>query len=287
VAPREHESELASLRPLLHRSPTLFLGYDDYFAWELRDVPASAPIVGGPTEVGVRSEKPWSYGQPFDFDSIQPQTLDRFTYVITSRTTAQSEPPSNFRLVRQTPSFMVWKRTGRTVPRDTLPGEKGSPGAILDCKDKAQRALTRRKGVARVEPAPVGISGPPGPMLPGTSISLPLRLPPGRWSLSMPYLGPQAVTVRVPGLTATLPPNLDRPGPLYSLGQVTIPDGGDPAKVTISIHESAPSRHLESTMQIGYVGNIIAVRPGAERTIPLSRACGRYVDWYRLDDQAA
>jgi hypothetical protein len=40
-------------------------------------------------------------------------------------------------------------------------------------------------------------------------------------------------------------------------------------------------------MQIGCIGNIIAVGPAGEHTIPLLRACERCVDWYRRDDQAA
>jgi hypothetical protein len=129
-------------------------------------------------------------------------------------------------------------------------------------------------------PAPISIAGPATGMLTGHSVSLPLRLPPGRWDLSLPYASPQDVTVRLPGLRATLPASLDRPGPSWYVGSITVPAGAPPMRLTISIAAPAP-RLLRSEMHVAYLGNLLATRADvARRTVPLSHACGRYVDWY-------
>ncbi len=281
VAPRATQDELAALRPLLHGRPTLFLGDDDYYAWKLRGVPAGQPSYASPIQVDLRPEKPWTYPQPFDFDSVTAATLDRVDYVITPRSPVVSEPPDNFRRVRDTRLFTLWRRTGPTQERSTLPGEPGGPGAILDCRTAAGRALARTPGIARVRPAPISISGPPGALPAGGSFTLPLDLPPGRWDLSMPYLGPQPVTVATSGLRARLPAYLDRPGPVFQLGTITVPQGGPTPTATLRIDDPAPPG-LRSPMHVAYAGNILATPAGARAvTVPLARACGRYVDWYR------
>lgn len=282
VWPGTHRDELGSLRGPLAGKPTLFLGNDDYYAWNLRDVPAAQPAIAAPIVVTLNAGKPWTYGQPFDFDTIEPATLDRFAFVITPRTPGQSEAPANFRVERETRSFTVWRREGPTSPRSTLPGEAGTPGAVLDCATPEGRRLSAADGEARVMDAPVGNTGPAGPLLPGQSVRLPFRLPAGRWTLSMPYQGPQAVSVRVGALEATLPANLDRPGPVWQLGELKVA-AGERLTLEVSIDDAAPWP-LRSSTHLAYVGNVIATRADRGReTVPLEEACGRYVDWYRLD----
>ncbi|MGZ4202453.1 MAG: hypothetical protein ACXVRH_10385, partial [Thermoleophilaceae bacterium] len=211
VGPNDHTNELRSLRPLLHGKPTLVLFYDDYFKWELLGVPSSSPLPLGPViPAVVQPAKPWSYGQALDFDSVDAPTLDRFDYVITTRTSDQSEPPANFHQVGQSRSYIVWQRSGPTQPRKIL-AESGQPGAFLDCRKPAGLALSRQTGVARVRPAP--LSSPPlATLAPGQSTQVRLRMPPGQWDVSLPFVSPQAVTVTGAGLHTWLPPNLDRPG---------------------------------------------------------------------------
>ena len=90
--------------------PTLVLFYDDYSQWELLGVPSvSSTRLGSPIPAPTQPTKPWTYGQPIDFDSVDAATLDRFDYVITTRTTYQSEPPPNFHLVGSSRSYQVWQ----------------------------------------------------------------------------------------------------------------------------------------------------------------------------------
>ena len=183
----------------LGRAPVLFLGRDDYYAWKLRDVTAGSPTYITPIPIDLAPSKAWDYPQQFDIDSIAAPAIDRFTYVIVPRTSFQSERPANFRHVMDTRLFSLWRRTGPTVPRNAAPGEVGAPGAILDCATPAGRALVAGGGVARVLPTPVLNAGPPAPITPGHAVTVPFHLPAGRWRLSMPYVGPQAVSVSLPG----------------------------------------------------------------------------------------
>ena len=145
VGPNDHVRELRSLRSLLHGRPTLALFYDDFYQWELLGVLTGSPTMPSNLPAPFQAAKPWSFGQPLDFDSVSASTLDSFDYVITTRTAAQSEPPPNFRLVGASRSYDVWRRVGPTAPRLVLP-ESGAPGAILDSPNRCRPPNLATKG---------------------------------------------------------------------------------------------------------------------------------------------
>jgi hypothetical protein len=273
VGPADHTRELRSLRPLVHGQPTLALFYDDYVKWELLGVKTSSPLLSSPIPAGVQPAKPWSYGQALDFDSIDAPTLDRFAYVITTRTTAQSEPPSNFHRVGASRSYEVWKRVGPTPPRRIL-AESGQFGATLDCHTPAGRQISGERGEARVRPRP-RYAPVPG-LQPGQTGTMSVKLPAGDWDLSVPFLSQQAVTVRGGGLDVRLPPNLDRPGEIWPVGRIH--STGAPITLTLTMADPAP---ITSTTQFFTPQRLVAVSTAPAQTVPLSAACGRYVDWYR------
>jgi hypothetical protein len=277
VGPNDHVRELRSLRPLLHDRPTLVLFYDDYVQWELLGVPVSSPLLGSPIPAPIQPAKPWAYGQPLDFDSVDAATLDRFDYVITTRTTAQSEPPPNFHLVGTSRSYAVWKRAGPTAPRSVLP-ESGHPGAILDCEAQVGRRLSQRRGRARVRVAPVYFNV--APLLPGGSEQVSLHLPTGQWDLSLPFLSAQAITIRGGGLDDRLPPNIDRSGSIWPVGRIR--STGAPVVLTITVADPAPISSGSPPTQYFSPEPLIAVRRAPAQTVPLRSACGRYVDYYQL-----
>jgi hypothetical protein len=277
VGPSEHTAELRSLRALLHGRPTLVLFYDDYFKWELLGVPVSSPLMPSPIPIGVSPAKPWAYGQALDFDSITAADLDRFDYVITTRTAAQSQPPPNFHLVGSSASYEVFHRVGLTPVRSVLP-ESGQPGAKLNCATPSGRLLSRRRGIAAVRAAPVAVSV--APLIPGSSQQIVLHLTPGRWQLSLPYVSAQAVTVRAPGLAVRLPANLDRPGSLWPVGAVT--STGAPITLTLTMTDAGTISSTDPVAEYFSPQPLLAQPEAPERTIPLHAACGRYVDWYQL-----
>jgi hypothetical protein len=99
--------------------------------------------------------------------------------------------------------------------------------------------------------------------------------------------------VRAPGLRASMPPHLGRIGPYWPAGTLTHPGGV--ARVRVSARRLGRfGRLLQGagyTRALDVQGNlplqaIAFTRHGArERLVPLARACGRYVDWYRLGDR--
>ena len=275
VGPVNHTNELRALRPLLHGRPTLVLFYDDYTQWELLGVPVSSPLLGSKIPAPVQSAKPWSYGQPLDFDSMSAATLDKFDYVITTRTDAQSEPPPNFHIVGQSRSYEVWRRVGPTPPHMVL-RESGQPGAVLDCSTPGGRRISRRRGYARIRPVPRYVTV--SPLAAGGSERVVLKLDPGVWDLSLPFVSPQAVTVSGGGLNVWLPPNLDRPGEIWPVGRIV--SDGAPITLTLRMSNPAPLSSGQPLSQFFVPEPMIAVPPVSDRTVPLRDACGRYVDWY-------
>jgi hypothetical protein len=292
VGPLAHANELSSLRGLIRNQRTLFLGQDDFAAWELQGSRISFAwvyAVHSMIPFELRSEKPFTEGSFFDFDSVQPSSLDAFRYVITTRTSFASEPPANWRPLRRTRSFVLWQREGRTLPRRVL-AEVGGPGALLDCSTPEGRRLRKGKGKAAVRPPPVvaatawTIGGAPAPLdglgfayVPfGHRAERTIDLPGGSWDLSLQYTSPSSLAIQSGGFSTSLPATLDRRGPFWPLGRVDSKGGA----VTLSVAPSEPKLNLADRGAL--LGNLVATRAGTRtRIVPLREACGRYVDWYR------
>ncbi len=271
--------ELGELRPIVGREPTLFLGNDDFAGWELRGVRLAYPsITAFPSPLHASlSAKPYSYGDPFDFDSIGSAQLNDFTYVITTNTTYASQPPGNFRLVKKLALYELWRRSGPTPPRLSIdPGE--SPGAVLDCRTPLGRRLSRSQGVAAIMETPV-LSGNVGALGPDSSATALLHLPRGAWDLSLEYTSAENLKLAADGDRWALPANTARPGPYFYFGTL-YSNGKRP--VQVQIYETHPSR-FTSPLDTASISNLAATRhPDTRTLVPLAGACGRYVDWYRL-----
>ena len=276
VNPVNHQNELRSLRPLLHGKPTLVLFYDDYAQWELLGQNETMPQQGATLQ--TRPARRWAYGQPYQFDSVPPQTLDLYDYVIATRTNALSQPPPNFHIVGGSASFVVYRRVGPTPPFRVLPAVAPEPGAVLDCTTATGRRLSRRRGFAEVRTPPVYANL--GPLVPNQSEPVEIKLPAGRWQLSLPYTSQEAVIVSGAGLHVTLPPNLDRLGTVWPVGTVNS-TGGPIALMFHMTHPGVLSSHDPYT-QFFTPEALVAARLEPDHRVPLSQACGRYVDWYQL-----
>ncbi len=111
-----------------------------------------------------------------------------------------------------------------------LPASPPQPGAVLDCTTPTGRGLSRQAGFAEIRTPPVYTAV--NPLVPNQSEPVQLKLPAGRWQLSLPYLSEQAVNVTGAGLNVTLPPNLDRPGTVWPVGTVT----STGAPITLTFH---------------------------------------------------
>jgi hypothetical protein len=112
-------------------------------------------------------------------------------------------------------------------------------------------------------------------LLTGGSESVTLTLPPGDWELSLPFTSHQAVTVWGGGLDVQLPPNLDRPGEIWPIGDVH----STGAPITLTFRVANPGL-IASGSHYFAPQPLIAVPPVPDVRVPLRQACGRYVDWY-------
>jgi hypothetical protein len=286
-----HARELRTLAAAAPSGPMLVLDNSDWAAWNLYGVEIwRPPLLYGIHEVPLNPQKAWRGGQPYDFDSVPSEALNRFASVLTARNAAGSSPPPGLRVLRRTASFVLWQRVGTVPGRQTLK-ERWLAGSVLDCSARAGAALAREPGWATVRPQPV-LATAPGwrgtAAEPGTAATRTLHLPPGRWDLSLQYVSRHPLALRAGGLTRLLPPTLDRLGPLFAVG--TVPGG----TVTVRVDAVAPhglwhalgaplrTRALDSWAHQP-LGALVATPHGQPaRRVPLARACGRYVDSYTL-----
>lgn len=274
VGPTGHAQQLETFRPLVAGEPTLFLGNDEFILWELAGAHVQWTALGATPEVPLRPRKRWEYGQALDFDSVRAGTLNDYRWMVTPDDAASSAPPPQLRLVRSTEDFRLWERTGRIGERSIL-DEGEWPGAVFRCDTEQGRAIVAAGGVAAVRRLPIAATVPPAAA--GSTVTARLQLPAGEWELETPYTSPLPVKVTAPGLSATLAANLDRQGPRLPIGRVTVRRRG-PLPLSFHVDDTA----LAPPTAVATFNRVVAT-PAAEgvRIVPIGRACGKYVDWYR------
>ncbi len=299
VAPSGHGGQLQAFLPIVRGKPVLYAGQDRYAAYDLLGADTHVPLVEFPDPlVWPNAEKPFDTGDaysPIDFDSFNRGTLNRFPYVITSRGAWNSQNPPNFKRIAKTPSFILWKRTGPTPRNRHVLLEGTEAGARAHCNSPETRILLHSGGTAslfgetQVGNKPMWSNG--SILETGESTSQTLELPKGTWDLSLQYFSPFALSVEAPGFKEELIPGLDgqRPstislnnnGQFWPAGKFQSPGG----KVEFTV-QAAPADWLQSLTGWegkAYIGEIVATKAEPHRTVPLSKACGGWIDWYESD----
>ena len=110
----------------------------------------------------------------------------------------------------------------------------------------------------------------------GDSRTQVLDLPAGTWDISLRYFSDVPLRLRAGSLDTSLPAYLADAATFASAGRLVT--GGGPIEVTVEV----PPRRRLATLRTVRLGTLAATRlDEPERLIPLARACGRYVDWYR------
>ncbi|HSS04939.1 MAG TPA: hypothetical protein VLK89_07105 [Solirubrobacterales bacterium] len=296
VGPPGHGAELRALMPILRGKPVLYAGQDRYAAYELLGADTHVPLVEFPDpEVSENPEKPFDTGDaysPIDFDSFSRGTLDRFPYVITGRAAWNSQAPPGFRRIAATPSYLLWERTGK-VPRDRHVLLEGTDaGARAGCIAPEIRILLSNPGRASLFPdvatGPKANWDAGSQLRTGESTAQAIAVPRGRWRLSLQYFSPFSLTLSAPGFRQELEPALDgqRPntislandGQFWPAGVYTSRNGK--TRFTISAAEPSFLQRLSGYSDAAYVGNLVAVRAGKRRIVPLNTACNSWIDWY-------
>jgi hypothetical protein len=279
VESSQQRDQLEALRSTVRPGRTLFLGVDDHAGYRLRGVrvgyfPSGPP---SPFPISARPGKPWVMGQPPDWDSLDARTLDQFRFVITVRSAFMSEPPPNFRPIKQNGLYQVWERTEPTQSRSTIESAD-VPAVPLDCKTAKGRRIARQPGEAAVEVQPFIPLMTDVPGLPlGGSSQVPIQLPAGTWNLAARYRSTTPLRIMYGSLrVGGLSPNTDWPGPYWSAGKI-VSDGRPQQLVVIAERET----RFGGSAVPASISALVAVSDKGEKVVPLKQACGKYIDWYR------
>ena len=293
VGPDAHRAELAQLRARIPSgAPVLFMPKNDLVEWDLVGVNLwTARDFYAPQSVVPRAEHPDQSNGFVDFDSFTPATLDRFRYAVTTNTPYQSDAPSNWHAVASTRSYVLWQRSGPT-PEHYAVDFPRTPGRVLNCASRLGKLRLggARGGYAVVLPPPVrGLPtdwrGQTGDA--GESASMTLRVPRGRWDLSLAYAAMTGLRISAGPLRVEMPPTIDRVGPYYLVGTIDQPHTG---VLTITaqanrlnwfgrlIGAHGHTRGLDTPSAVP-LGGIALTRHGQTgRRVDPRQACGRYVD---------
>ena len=297
VAPNEHADELGEMRERVQGDWTLSLTTDRFTDYQLRTTQ-----VGGPSrnsQIIVPSRKGKDYRLPLDFDSVAPETLDVFDWVLVTSAPYRSEPPENLTLVEESDSYQLWKREGETPPDERVFGEEARPGKVLGCRERDLAIAGKRQNAVTAtifDPPPVIGKRfswePDNKLAPGESATQTLNLPAGQWGLSIQYQSPVVgLEVEAAGDSFEVPAAMDGAipfrlgeGPFWPVGEIT--SGGGEVEFTVRAKDVSALQGLLGVGRDAAVGNIVATQTDPYRTIPFSEACGDYIDHYTVRPEA-
>jgi hypothetical protein len=224
---------------------------------------------------------------------VPNSVLDGFDWVITTSAAEQSQAPSEFRARLRTGDFTLWQRTGATGGRRTLYEPLG-PGAPFDCTDPSEAPLARVNGSATVftvQPVVGKVWSPSPELTESRPAQQRIHLTPGRWELSIQYASTQALHINAsgpglatPGLSTSLRANLlfRGPSPYYPVGTIDVEKEGE-VRFDVSVGDPPLVGRALGTESKAYLGGLAATLADPARdSVPLNRACGRYLDWYEV-----
>ena len=153
VRPSAQEEALSEMRAAVAGKPTLFLGRENYAAWELRSTKIAYLGVGArAVSFGFRPQQGAIANR--DIDSLLPTELERVDLVVAPNTLFQSFPGPDFREVRRNRWYKLYRREHPSAPRFVL-NEGDEPGDKLRCSTTGGRETLRLGGRAFVRPEPV------------------------------------------------------------------------------------------------------------------------------------
>jgi hypothetical protein len=280
-------AELEHLSGLIPNQSVVYLGVDRFSGYWLRGTLMKSPGGYVPSVIKARPKKTWDQGLPMDFDTLPPNRLDDFNYAVTTRAGYQSTHPPNFKPVARTPSFILWKRTGPTPPYQII-DKRGAPGRVLVCPNGPSHGLASHGGDAVVLTRPIARHWEQWKPTwhfdaPGTA-TVRMRLPRGRWKLSLSYDSQVPLVVSGVNGDFTLPPSLDGmylseqgQGSFWRAG--TVRSNGGPVQIKVTAEEPSSFQNFVGVRRQVWLGSIAATR-GGPQTVALHQSCARYIDHY-------
>jgi hypothetical protein len=119
--------------------------------------------------------------------------------------------------------------------------------------------------------------GAPWEAVNGDSRTQVLRLRPGRWDISLRWFSEVPLRLSAGSVHTTLPAYTAEESQFASA--LRVHSDGAPLTVRVNV----PARRRLATQRTVRLGTLAATRVDERgRLVPVRRACGRYVDWYRL-----
>ena len=280
--------DLRSLAERIQGEEVVFLGVDRFAGYWLRGTLAESPGGYVPRDVDARPEKTWQQGLAMDFDTLSPSKLDDYEYAVTTAAEYASTPPSSFTEVAREGDYVLWERTGET-PKKRVLEEGGEPGKTLECAGSDPG----REEVATVQAEPVTIDQ--GEWEEGFTAEAPatfkarVSLPAGTFSASLQYHSQVPLTLTVDGEEiASLPPSLEGlyltsagRGAFWPAGELET-DGGE-AEIVIEAAKPSALQQALGVERRAWIGTLALSADRKPVQLPLSDACGRYVDHFSPD----
>ena len=294
VGPEAHANQLDEIAAQVQGEDVLFLGRDDFIGWELAGSGEITGVVANfydVEDIRPRFSRGEGGGEKFDVDVLFPRQLGRFDWVLATRGGPASQVPPRFEVAAETRDYVLYERTGAIGRRSTL-DEGIAVGAVLNCESDAGRELSRQDGIATIwDPPPVigEAEGwkPDAEPSDGSPAAQTLEIPEaGRWLISIEYDSRRPIRVSSAELEleATVAANLDFRGetPPFPVAEVEV-DGPTEAEVSVEPEQPNGLARLLRAPNEAHLRSLTAtpLDPGAVRRVPLTQACGEFVDWYR------
>jgi hypothetical protein len=282
VGPSDHANQLIGLRDDVGTGPVLYLGRDQFAAYELYPARLGTPVLNHYNVKGLPNRFPSTDEfAKLDWDGLTPTQLDAYPFVITTRSSFQSAAPPNFSQRAATEDYLLWERTGPTPPRRVL-SEPDQPGAVLHCP----AGKPPPTGTATVLAAPPVIGpasawSPSGRVTDSRSAGQELTLGPGHWEISLEYVSTQPLRLTAPGFDRELPASLDfrGPAPPFPSGGEIVADRQRRLTFTVSVERPPLFGRLIGAESLAFPLRIVATQANVAEKIPAAAACGRYVDF--------
>ena len=301
VAPPGRAAELVAFRDEVAGKRVLYGDQDRFAPGYLPESSVSLPLREF-TEADVEAsrKKPFETDtgpSAIDFDSFNAATLNRHDFVVTTAAAWTSKAPPSFELVDQTPSFKLWKRTGRSFYRSILK-EKNMPAQQVDCASEAGRRFSQLDGEAVLMPETVvGLAEqwePSPDLAPGDRASIMLDLGKGSWWISLQYMTPQGMTLSAQDYERSFAAAIDgqRVSNLPTWGYGQFWPGGviqvartGPVEFTVDTAEPSFLQRLTGYSRETKLGRIMLMRTGARQRVSIPNSCDRWVDFFRRSDR--
>jgi len=296
VGPSARYAELEKVAAPAAGGTVLFGDQDRFGPYYLPRSKVGVPLPYFPDETVIPNRKKPFLG-PFgesaiDFDSFDPRTLRKYTFVLTTAAAWTSRPNRAFREVARSPSWVLWRKKGpvkfRSIMRENLMAAQ-----LADCDKAGGRYVSKLKGRATVKPETVigkRVDWLPNPQPKiGEAAEVTLDLGRGRWRVSLQYSSPFGATLSAPGFRQDLVASLNGQRlanfPIGSIGQfwpAGVIDVREPGPVRLEFRADDPTflQRLTGYGRRASLGRIALTRDEPHRKVPMSEICGEWVDYF-------